>query len=195
MMWTGSRNRPNGYGLLSVNKVQYTSNRAAYLAWVGDIPDAMKVLHLCDNQPCINPTHLYLGTQKRNMQDTWERCNGGAGPARLHGPECAKAVREMAGRGLPVSDIARETGMSKANIYRVMRGEHFPVDRGKQFDASTLRKRQKFSEDELLQVLSLRDQGVSYSAIGRQIGMNTEYVRRLCLGRAKRSPRHRGHQE
>jgi hypothetical protein len=40
---------------------------------VGPIPDGMLVLHTCDNPPCVNPDHLYLGTWKDNMQDRIKR--------------------------------------------------------------------------------------------------------------------------
>lgn len=44
-------------------------HRAAYEAYVGNIPDAMCVLHKCDVRSCFRPDHLFLGTNKNNSED------------------------------------------------------------------------------------------------------------------------------
>lgn len=72
--WTGWRHQ-FGYGLLGVRKRDDsgpTSALAHRLSWEfanGPIPDGMWVLHRCDNAPCCNPAHLFLGTHQDNMDD------------------------------------------------------------------------------------------------------------------------------
>ncbi|KKN72487.1 hypothetical protein LCGC14_0409910 [marine sediment metagenome] len=58
-----------GYGQMSVNKHLEYTHRLAYRLLVGSIPDGLFVLHHCDNPPCANPGHLFLGTNQDNMQD------------------------------------------------------------------------------------------------------------------------------
>jgi hypothetical protein len=66
-IWTGSR--AGGYGTLRVDgKVQKT-HRLSYAEFIGQIPDGLCVCHHCDNPPCFNPDHLFLGTHNDNMQD------------------------------------------------------------------------------------------------------------------------------
>ncbi|MCX6644531.1 MAG: HNH endonuclease signature motif containing protein, partial [Candidatus Bathyarchaeota archaeon] len=43
--------------------------RFAYKSFIGEIPNGLFILHKCDNPKCVNPEHLYAGTQKDNMQD------------------------------------------------------------------------------------------------------------------------------
>jgi hypothetical protein len=72
--WKLSRDRA-GYGRLKIqlgarDKFRYDSaHRFAYATLVGPIPDNLCVLHRCDNPPCCNPDHLFLGTNKDNMAD------------------------------------------------------------------------------------------------------------------------------
>ena len=66
---------PLGYGWLGPHRRVYTphvaqhAHRAAWLALKGEIPRGMFVLHKCNNPPCCNPRHLYIGTHSDNMKD------------------------------------------------------------------------------------------------------------------------------
>jgi hypothetical protein len=44
-------------------------HRVAWKEWIGPIPDGLCVLHRCDNPPCFNPDHLFLGTKTDNHED------------------------------------------------------------------------------------------------------------------------------
>lgn len=67
-IWMASKH-PFGYGLIRFRKHHDTAHRVSWILHNGDIPKGMQVLHKCDNPPCINPRHLYLGTQSDNMND------------------------------------------------------------------------------------------------------------------------------
>lgn len=75
--WTGSRNW-DGYGQINVDG---KTRRAHRLSWVMSnrkkIPKNMVIMHTCDNPPCVNPSHLVIGTQAENMADR-EKKNRGA---------------------------------------------------------------------------------------------------------------------
>lgn len=69
--WTGSLSRRGGYGRIFIGgKVRMgCAHRVSWILHFGPIPDGLKVLHHCDNPPCCNPTHFFLGTQADNMKD------------------------------------------------------------------------------------------------------------------------------
>ncbi len=71
-LWDGAGS-PNGYGQFSVGygktAQKIGAHRASYIIHCGTIPDGMQVCHKCDVKCCVNPTHLFVGTAKDNMQD------------------------------------------------------------------------------------------------------------------------------
>jgi hypothetical protein len=66
--WRGRR-MPKGYGKLNRGTKTVYAHRLAFELRNGPIPDGLYVLHKCDNPPCINPDHLFLGTQADNVRD------------------------------------------------------------------------------------------------------------------------------
>lgn len=66
--WTGATNT-HRYGTLRVGRTNIGAHRASWLIHHGPIPFGMQVLHHCDNRPCCNPSHLFLGTHQDNMND------------------------------------------------------------------------------------------------------------------------------
>jgi hypothetical protein len=79
--WQGAR-YPNGYGFLFAGSL-YGRNvryvKAHRLSWEianGEVPEGFCVLHHCDNPPCVNPAHLYVGTRADNARDRGVRNRG-----------------------------------------------------------------------------------------------------------------------
>lgn len=68
--WIWKRGRfKSGYGKVGYGCKQLRSHRIAFALSNGNIPDGLNVLHTCDNPPCCNPAHLWLGTDKDNAAD------------------------------------------------------------------------------------------------------------------------------
>lgn len=67
-LWLASK-APGGYGQVRINRVLVRAHRVAYERAVGPVPDGLHVLHRCDNPPCCNPAHLFVGTRSDNMRD------------------------------------------------------------------------------------------------------------------------------
>lgn len=58
-----------GYGYFHIQGKTVYAHIFSYILHFGDVENGMKVLHECDNPPCVNPWHLFLGTNKDNTQD------------------------------------------------------------------------------------------------------------------------------
>lgn len=71
-LWKGPRNK-QGYGYLYFCMTVLPASRVAYIITHGDIPPIsgarQNVCHKCDNPPCCNPSHLFVGSGRANMRD------------------------------------------------------------------------------------------------------------------------------
>lgn len=74
-LWTGARStgpRRKWHGVFHDNG-QVLAHRFSYELHEEDIPEGMQVNHHCDVPHCVNPEHLYVGTQEENIHDAIER--------------------------------------------------------------------------------------------------------------------------
>lgn len=68
--WQEGLSDPGGYGKTTVDDTSEYAHRVAWELFHNEkIPDGMCVLHTCDNPPCCNPFHLFLGTKGENNTD------------------------------------------------------------------------------------------------------------------------------
>lgn len=73
-IWTGAKNKRSGNrGKIKINKKWTSASRGSWLAFKGEIPKDMYVLHTCDNPECVNPNHLYIGNNSDNQKDRYNR--------------------------------------------------------------------------------------------------------------------------
>jgi len=107
-----------GYGKISYFGKLIGAHRVSWLMSKGDIPKGMHVLHRCDNPPCVNPDHLFLGTNRDNIYD---RNRKGRGGKKLTN-ESAAHIKQLLEKGTTQTAIARMMGVNQTLISAVDRG-------------------------------------------------------------------------
>lgn len=124
-LWTGYCG-DYGYGEIGINrKVEYT-HRYSWIIKNGPIPVGLFVLHSCDNPPCCNPDHLFLGTHKKNMEDCRSKGRNftprgeANGRTRLKNKDILK-IRALYDSGVRVIDVARGMNVSFICAYYIVK--------------------------------------------------------------------------
>lgn len=125
--WLGYRDVA-GYGRVRRN-VENFAHRCAWHFTNGPIPEGRKVLHRCDNRPCCNPAHHFLGNQLDNMRDCRDKARLGPRKGFANGrckmtPELLTAIhrrlRETSGKNQ--YEIAAEFGLGQSHVSRIWSG-------------------------------------------------------------------------
>lgn len=128
-IWTATRSQSGkGYGEYWLNGGLRQAHRCAWEDANGEIPEGMNILHSCDNRACVNPAHLYLGTQVKNCHDTRDR--GRQYNTKLDWP-AVLTIRSLAEAGASSTDIAEWFDISRAHARKVIRGVAWPDTGGK----------------------------------------------------------------
>ena len=126
-VWTGTTTS-RGYGQIISNNKKFYAHRASFEAFVGKIPDGMVVCHACDNVHCVNPDHLFLGTQKDNLQDMKAKGRSTRGEKNTQAVLTENKVleiRSLLNAGWTQDEIAKHFNVSRSNIGLIKRKERW----------------------------------------------------------------------
>lgn len=199
--WLRSRNS-NGYGAFYINRVYFGAHRVAWTATSGPIPPGMHVLHRCDNRPCCNPSHLFLGTQQDNNADMLAKKRNKPIPprrgSRHHNAKLTETsvdeIRQRVASGTSQTALAREYGVSRIVIRSAVLGLTWAHVKASYPDRRRHDKKgrpylsfgeanghAKLSAIDVAEIRKLANAGISQSEIGRHFGIRQCHVSRIVM--------------
>lgn len=114
--WLGYKNK-KGYGQISKDETRklILAHRASWLLHNGSFDESLYVCHKCDNPSCVNPKHLFLGTNKDNMEDRDRK--GRTKPGYVFGSKCgASKLKEYQVCDIRNSNLSAKELAVKYNI-------------------------------------------------------------------------------
>ncbi len=200
--WIGAKNK-RGYGVTSINWKQVTAHRLAFFYNSGQSIDGLCVCHRCDNPPCCNPEHLFLGTNADNTRDRDEKGR------QSHGESHSQAVLPNRPRGeshyeakiteAQVIEIRRcyvetnETlqsmadrfGLSYHALEKVATGQtwkHLPIP-----EKRSGARHAKYDQARVEEIRSLRKSGMTVKAIAAHFGMSIWTCNDIVYQRTRRA--------
>lgn len=124
-LWTGTMGTV-GYGQISVEGRYVGTHRFSWELANGPIPSGLFVCHHCDNRRCVNPSHLFLGTHRDNMQDAARKGRTMHGEqhyaAKLTDAEVAEMRRLRTEEGVLHKDLAERFGVHQQHVEKILAG-------------------------------------------------------------------------
>lgn len=119
--WNGTQRK--GYGIVVIGGMRMSAHRVAWSIYTGRPCLGLLVCHKCDNHSCVNPEHLFAGTQKENMQDCVRKGR------HLRGEQKSTRTRatidkmhRMAARGLSHCKISARLGIPRRTVSSIISG-------------------------------------------------------------------------
>lgn len=131
-IWTGHLGK-RGKGVIWIDRKPVYAHRFSYEQFVASIPKGLYVCHHCDNPFCVNPRHLFAGTQNDNMKDMKKkgRANHPLGEANGRAVLTNKTVKEIRKIYQPRTKLysqkalAKRFGVSVVTIQDVLSRKHW----------------------------------------------------------------------
>lgn len=125
-MWTASV-AGKGYGQMKLPKQrkQEYSHRLSYMIYKGEIPEGKYVCHTCDNPRCVNPDHLFIGTNKENLQDMKAKGRSTFGEKNARAKlteEQVKQIKSCLDSGMTQTQIAAAFNIHQVHVSRIKNG-------------------------------------------------------------------------
>lgn len=124
--WTAGKDK-DGYGISYVG-FSIRAHRQSYQMHFGAIHDGLFVCHRCDNPSCVNPAHLFLGTNTDNIMDASAkgrmRFGSRHGRSKLSDADVL-SMRTMKAQGFSLDKLAIRFGMAKSQVSRIVKREQW----------------------------------------------------------------------
>lgn len=189
-LW-GASTDPNGYGQARHPTAGRTArvHRLAYEAARGPIPAGLSVLHRCDNPPCCNPDHLFLGTRAENVADMVSKGRQRRGEGRSDAVLTEAAVLDIRRRraaGERIKSIAASHGIPENTARTACFGgtwAHLPGIVATRDRRGSHHGMAKLTEADVVAIRARSPRGGETRAVASEYGISASTVRDICQRR------------
>lgn len=110
----------HGYGVFHFGRERNRAHRLSWMLSRGPIPDGLVVCHSCDNKLCVNPSHLFLGTQAENIHDSVQKGRKRAWGLQKLNAAHVRAIRARVAAGEPQKAVAADFGISRNHVSSIV---------------------------------------------------------------------------
>ena len=185
LVWPFAVHRKLPYGRVPIDGGETTAHRLSYRYFRGEIFDAMDVLHSCDNPPCYNPKHLYLGTDRDNQRDCVIRGRrptrpGELNPAHKLSEQAITDIHAMRSDGASISKISRHVSINQSHAWDILRGAKWkhraPSEYGKIVHRGEANSHHKLTLEDVINIHRMSKNGVSSRNIAAEFRITREHV-------------------
>jgi hypothetical protein len=121
-LWTRGRD-PAGYGKFRAEGRSFRAHRWAYEHFIDPIPAGFLVCHHCDNPPCCEPSHLFLGTQQANMSDKMAKGRHRYVTHPKLSDDDVRQIRALASSGVTQIALASTYRISQSMVSMIVAGK------------------------------------------------------------------------
>jgi hypothetical protein len=122
--WNWTASDVGGYGQFRLGLRMVQAHRISWELAFGEIPDKLHVLHQCDNPPCVNPAHLFLGTHQDNVDDRQQKgrtlVGEQHGKHKLSDIQVAEIRRRYSTGKETQTDLAKVFGIAHSQISKIV---------------------------------------------------------------------------
>lgn len=195
MEWSGLFSG-SGYGIMSINRKNYSAHRFSYRLYIGEIPAGMFVLHKCDNTCCITPNHLFLGTQKDNMADMENKNRAYLKKGEEHPHAILKdkevlIIKNMLLEGISQKIISHKFNVAQSLISLIATGSRRNAINQSERDLlismdakrrkENCRKKRKLSNEQVNEIKGLLSRGVPCTQIYKNYSVGRTVIQNIKL--------------
>lgn len=178
----------NGYGCFRYSRLSKLAHRVSYEIAYGVAPGNLQVLHRCDNRRCVNPNHLFLGSQQDNMDDMDAKnrrvsLRGVDSPVSKLTESQVVEIRRLFNKcGMSAPEVSKVIGISEQNIRSISHFESWKHVGGDKPDASVEKHRKglpKFTPNDVLKIRQMALDGVSRKEIAMSYSVTKGAIDRI----------------